>query len=1257
MRYSLIVEIVFLLLQSAVSYAADDSPEPLLSSQITVVQNTESQITLSWTKEESASELERVLLFVPGPVSSATYTVSHFTWKSILGDGAEKSGDEKSFPRDRKRWDPPRIAFRELGLLAGSRLAALEIKTSHQVSEYSNDSKETVVFPSGKIEIRFAAADLEAFKDIPQAVDEIVRKLTINYPPLRACESAYTPEDQPPYFSRAAGKLTTRAAGVISIPGYQFLRTFGAAIEVEDLALFRDRAPLPFIVLDSQKKQKSGGELNPGDLIQFYSPGSLSPYSPDSVVWFACDPQSHRTPQAPSPGDSKTAPEILERRLLLEEDRIFLEDGDKNENQAQFWMWHDFIQDGTKTISFALPAQLPPRSATAFVRMSANQAYISPATDALYAELNGHRIPCLIDRLKPSEFASTMAIAPEWLRSGTNTLAVNVRFDKQSTHSELGFYLDKIDLRVFCKFESAKEPYWISERGAAIAPPAQSGGTWLTRNQGVNDGDVCYAPPQSGCFTIPDSTDTWRIDATSAAPTIPSATFEIFPTPLKDHPLIADSNGADVLLIGPRDWLPLLQPFEADLRISKYRVRSAAIEDIYNLFGDGRLSPQNLREFLRFAYYRWERPHPSYVLLVGDASWDYWSRYNLGVCNYVPSYREMEKYAVENWFVRCDDPTDKLPDALVARWPVQSATDVRVVVDKTLRYKNNPPGDSWLNKVFVLTDDSFEKYSQELIDRWIPPSMRQIKRHIADYPLMDNIYLPEKLRIQMRAKTSPQATDEVIQILSQGVFLWDYFGHGAPNVLGEERMFFGGGSKFSDARKLTNQSKLPMLWAFTCQTAEFDYPREKWNVSIGEDMLTFPGGGVIALVGATGRGYPTDHIALARGMHQAAFRDRLTTLGQVFFAANLYGLSQMSFFEPMNQFVILGDPTIMLPEFHDLQGEAQRKPGEISFQWRRSPGAPNPGQYRAWAETDSSILTDSQTYNFSQDVQQIAGSFQIPGATPIRKIGLDSIEFVNRRAAVTHGSIAFWEEPQSASFVEPVTGRLPNLTFIPGSLTFEPNSPRSGETVYLRAIAKNEGAASAAKISVQGYEVSKDNTVKLLNVTVGRPGAGIDRLDPGQQASVLVRWDPTDNPGQRGLRLTIDADKQIAESNEDDNSIAGEIRVARKADLIVDATAVKMEPIEGGKRFLLSFGVRNQGESPAEKIVIELTRKDKGIDAPEPFRIPQTFTLKPGEFRTFGGIKTPGNVEYLEITLDPDELVDEETHDNNQFRYTPEKNQ
>ncbi len=1241
------------------SYLAE-SKEALLSPIISIKQNTVDKIVLTWDAVVSDAQNERILFFAPGPISSASYSISSFTWEAQQEDGAISAGDQTNIRLNHEKWILPRINLREIGLLAGSRLAAFSIDLSARKLPKSISENAFIKYPSGEVAIIFSKLDDKPFVDLPKSLDDIARKLIINYPPLKEAKSVIPLVEKAPYFQTPALKIQTRSHGVISIPAEPVIQFFASNkpdkdISYNHLALFRDRTAIPFTVIDKNGRYKSDGNIETGDVIQYYTPASSSPYSPDSVAWLASIAERHIAMPLHKGMDNPNGADTLEQHIRLEEDNIFISGEDKTEKQANYWMWHDFITDSSKSIEFTLPRNDVIQPATASIVIKTNKSYISLATDALSMRLNRKQIDCEIERTKTGLFRADILIAPNVLRDGTNSLTLNLDFEPSSSRSDNGIFLDWIEFKVKTKLIPSTKPYWNPTGHPVISLAPETERLWLIRNDGLKTEDIGLVQGKNTTVELPDEPSQWRLFAQSNNTIISDVTFTPVNNLLANNPLLTDLQSADVIIISPRDWLSTLSPFEKSLGDAGYRVRHAAREDIDDTFGDGRMSPHNIRDFLRFAYHNWERPHASYVLLVGDATWDYWGRYKNNVHNYIPGYRENEKYAVENWFVRNDDPQDVLSDCIIARWPVRSAEGLKVLIDKTIRYKTKPTLGPWLNKVFVLTDHTFEKYSEELVEDWIPPEFRMLQRHIADYPLVDNIYLPERLRAQMRAKTSPEATDDIIDIVNQGVFLWNYFGHGAPNVLGNERMFFGGGSKYSDVRKLTNQGKLPILWGFTCETAKFDYPRDKWNISIGEDLLTFKNGGAIALVGATGRGYPTDHIVLARGMHHAAFEDQFSTLGQIFYAANLYGFCNSSFFEPVNQFAILGDPTIQFPVFEKIEGVAAKREDQIDFSWNPSDTNSVRNRYEIWAENDMEILPDPKTYRFNRQTQTVDGIFKIPtnNEYDIRKIGIDLTSMSENRIKVSHGAVMMANNINPASLIEPSTGCLPELHFVPQSLYFMPKSPRSGETVFLKAKVCNEGKAGASRISIQGYDVTKRDQKKMLTVTVGSTGDLIEQLNPGEEASVQVRWDPTDNAGENRLQLILDQYNRIKEENPDNNTIESDLYIRKKADLIVDATKVNVRSIESGKRLQVYFETLNQGESDAEKIVIELELKQADQQKTETIRLPKLYSIKSGDFQAFGGIKIPANIEYLEINIDPDEIVDEETHKNNKYRYTP----
>ena len=62
------------------------------------------------------------------------------------------------------------------------------------------------------------------------------------------------------------------------------------------------------------------------------------------------------------------------------------------------------------------------------------------------------------------------------------------------------------------------------------------------------------------------------------------------------------------------------------------------IEDIFDEFGYGLVTPQAIKEFITYAYESWQSPAPQYVLLVGDTTYDYKDNWASGTVNHVPGY-------------------------------------------------------------------------------------------------------------------------------------------------------------------------------------------------------------------------------------------------------------------------------------------------------------------------------------------------------------------------------------------------------------------------------------------------------------------------------------------------------------------------------------------------------------------------------------------------------------------------------------------
>jgi hypothetical protein len=108
-------------------------------------------------------------------------------------------------------------------------------------------------------------------------------------------------------------------------------------------------------------------------------------------------------------------------------------------------------------------------------------------------------------------------------------------------------------------------------------------------------------------------------------------------------------------------------------------VEVVKVQDIYDEFNYGVVQPQAIKDFLQYTYYYWKAPAPAYVLLVGDATYDYKDHLGLGLKGHVPTHLFESYYASyqtsnDNWFV-CVSGNDVLSDMMIGRLPVQESSN------------------------------------------------------------------------------------------------------------------------------------------------------------------------------------------------------------------------------------------------------------------------------------------------------------------------------------------------------------------------------------------------------------------------------------------------------------------------------------------------------------------------------------------------------------------------------------------------------
>ncbi len=349
------------------------------------------------------------------------------------------------------------------------------------------------------------------------------------------------------------------------------------------------------------------------------------------------------------------------------------------------------------------------------------------------------------------------------------------------------------------------------------------------------------------------------------------------------------------------------------------RVRIILADELYNEFNSGTPDANAYRRYLKMLYDRadTESDMPKYLVLFGDCAWDNrmlssaWQNEtpdDFLLCHESEnSYSSTDCYVTDDYFCLLDDNeggnmlrTDK-PDVAVGRFPVRTAEQAAVMVDKIEKYIQNNQAGVWQNIVCTLGDDGNE--NQHMKDAHavattienLQPSL-QVKRVMWDaYPRTSTA----------TGNRYPDVTRLLKQQMTNGALIINYSGHGSPNSLSHEYVL-----TLQDFQS-TVSSHLPLWVTASCDIMPFDGQEE----NIGETAVLNEKGGAIAFFGTARTVYQsynrTMNLAFTRYLFSSA-TERMPIGEAVRLAKN--ELIQTGSDQTANklQYSLLGDPALKL---------------------------------------------------------------------------------------------------------------------------------------------------------------------------------------------------------------------------------------------------------------------------------------------------------------------------------------------------------
>ena len=356
-------------------------------------------------------------------------------------------------------------------------------------------------------------------------------------------------------------------------------------------------------------------------------------------------------------------------------------------------------------------------------------------------------------------------------------------------------------------------------------------------------------------------------------------------------------NGADYIIITHANFINDVQPL-ADFRDQQgMRSKVVDVQDIYDEFNHGILNPHAIRAFLKYAYFNWQPPAPTYVLLVGDTHIDMKNG-----SNFVPTIRvQIPGYgssASDHQFVTFRGE-DNFPDMLIGRMPANTRVDARIFVERTIQHETSSPVGPWHKRLLMLAGSDRIFHSQ--IDRLV--SHNQLRNKYET----ERIYAPYKDELDLsidESVTTPIAR-QVIDGFNNGASLINYIGHGGGGIWSDSRML-----DFEDPEQnLTNISQLPLVISMTCYTGAFDGTKN----SLAEELLRSENGGAIAVIGATSIGLLDGDYIFNSEILDVISKGHTRNIGAIFAQAKTqFLINAPGFLDLTEVFTLFGDPAAQL---------------------------------------------------------------------------------------------------------------------------------------------------------------------------------------------------------------------------------------------------------------------------------------------------------------------------------------------------------
>lgn len=765
-----------------------------------------------------------------------------------------------------------------------------------------------------QVEIRFNSSGLSARsleENLPKeiAFEKSLNNILLNYEQARNWRQAFTPalplettsvkEDQPYY------KILVDQDGFFTV-SYADLQNAGApvgSIEPATIQLFNQSQEISIQVTGQED-----GIFDPGDEIIFFGQRLHSKYSEMNVYWLTWGtlPGLRMQPINASINSMAITPSSFSSTQRAEKDSLYTSSqlsGPENDH----WYWgFIYASSGLAFADYSTEIHNISSDNTTITIRGLIKGWHAISEHHTIIYLNGNFVGDYRFPIGTELHFSITGVPASFLVEGVNILRVECPRDDPITLDGIYFNWFEIDYLDSFMAENDQIEFTYDQPGTWEFNLDGFSSTNLEaydltdpKNpkiiQNITIQDSANGQELTFETTISDKREFWAQAISERLSPLSIVQDEISNWKSPEH-------GADYIVITHTDFTTQSEQL-ADIHSNNgLRVQVVDVQDVYDEFNGGMLSPEAIHDFLKYAYANWTPPSPTYVLLMGDGHYDF--KNNLGTSgpNFIPPFLDevdttVGETAVDNRYA-CVNGEDVLPDLYIGRFPVRTAQEAATMVEKTTIYATTVPDNNWNESLLFVADDpegteNFPLISDQIIDTYI-----------------SDPYTAEKIYYLGNYPDASSVRNGIVNAINLGKLIVHYNGHGAIPFWASPALF-----KLEDLPRLTNQDKLPFMLPMTCAEGYFVKPYSPTvdSSSLGESIVRMSGGGAIASWSATGYGYTPGHVLFEQSIFTDLFENNLTELGILTTNAKYYLYSQTTLFKDMIEtYTLFGDPALDL---------------------------------------------------------------------------------------------------------------------------------------------------------------------------------------------------------------------------------------------------------------------------------------------------------------------------------------------------------